>query len=196
MSSVLRLRRPDEDVIHAFLAAQKDEPFAYSEVGATRTGVAPRGYDTDRNQVRLGAGPEAFARACDALRRWAHFRLGWVDIHPPDAPLREGTTVSVLIRAAGLCWLNASRIVYVVEEDGPVRRFGFAYGTLAAHAERGEERFGLEWRAAEDGSVLYEILAFSRPNHPLARIGYPLVRLLQRRFARDSMRAMLAAVAP
>jgi uncharacterized protein (UPF0548 family) len=72
-----------------------------------------------------------------------------------------------------------------------VRR-SFAYGTLPEHGERGEERFTVEWRR-EDDSVFYELYAFSRPNHLIARLGYPLARRLQRRFARDSLRAMLHA---
>ena len=47
----------------------------------------------------------------------------------------------LLARALGLWVLNACRIVYVIEEDGPLRRFAFAYGTLPEHAESGEERF-------------------------------------------------------
>ena len=85
--------------------------------------------------------------------------------------------------------MSACRIVYVLVEP---RRFGFAYGTLPAHVERGEERFLVEWCA--DDSVWYDILAFSRPNHWLVRLGYPITRLLQKRFARDSMRVMQAAV--
>ena len=34
-------------------------------------------------------------------------------------------------RAIGFWWLNACRIVYVVDEAGPITQFGFAYGTLA-----------------------------------------------------------------
>ena len=49
----------------------------------------------------------------------------------------------------------------------------------------------MEWQ--EDDSVWYDILAFSRPNHFLARLGYPIVRRLQRRFARDSAAAMKRA---
>ena len=79
-----------------------------------------------------------------------------------------------------------------MDEEGPIVRFGFAYGTLPDHAEKGEERFSVEWHH-EDNSVWYDILAFSRPNHPLARLGLPLTRRLQRRFARDSKRAMVAA---
>lgn len=96
-------------------------------------------------------------------------------------------------RAIGLWWLNACRIVYVVDESGPITRFGFAYGTLPRHVETGEERFLIEWDRAKN-CVWYDILAFSRPNHFLTRLGYPLVRRLQKRFARDSATAMFKTV--
>ena len=48
-----------------------------------------------------------------------------------------------------------------------------------------------EWR--EDDSVWYEILAFSRPAHIFTKIGYPLARRMQRRFANDSKAAMVRA---
>jgi len=89
--------------------------------------------------------------------------------------------------------LNASRIVYTIDGGDDVRRFGFAYGTLADHVESGEERFSVEWRR-QDGSVWYDLLAFSRPRHPLAKLGTPVGRALQRRFARDSLQAMARAV--
>jgi len=31
-----------------------------------------------------------------------------------------------------------------IDDDGPIKRFGFAYGTLD-HAESGEARFAVEW---------------------------------------------------
>jgi uncharacterized protein (UPF0548 family) len=83
--------------------------------------------------------------------------------------------------------------VYVVDEEGPMERFGFAYGTLAEHAESGEERFTVQWNRHDD-SVWYDILAFSRPRQMLARLGYPLSRSLQRKFAKDSKLAMLQSV--
>ena len=100
----------------------------------------------------------------------------------------------MIARLFGLWWLNACRIVYVVDEPGPVQRYGFAYGTLPEHAESGEERFTVEWHQA-DAAVWYDILAFSRPQQLLARLGYPLARRLQKRFARDSAAAMQRAVA-
>ena len=88
---------------------------------------------------------------------------------------------------------DACRIVYAVDEKGPIKRYGFANGTLPEHAESGEERFTVEWHEKDD-AVWYDILAFSRPRHFLARLGYPLARRLQERFARDSVAAMMRAV--
>jgi uncharacterized protein (UPF0548 family) len=75
----------------------------------------------------------------------------------------------------------------------PLKRYGFAYGTLPGHAESSEERFTVEWHEA-GGAVWYDILAFPRPRHVLARLGYPWVRRVQKRFGRGSAVAMPKAV--
>jgi uncharacterized protein (UPF0548 family) len=91
---------------------------------------------------------------------------------PPlaECPELVGTDVAVSVLHLGFYSLNACRIVYVVDEEGPMKRFGFAYGTLAEHAESGEERFTIEWDRNND-EVWYDILAFSRPRQTLARLG-------------------------
>jgi uncharacterized protein (UPF0548 family) len=129
----------------------------------------------------------------DAVRRWQMFNVPWVKLYWPTSPIRVGTDVAVMVHHFRFYSLNACRIVYVVEDDAPERRYGFAYGTLAEHAERGEERFTVEWHRVDD-TVWYDIFAFSRPNKTLAKFGYPLSRLLQKRFAAASKRAMLNAV--
>ena len=116
------------------------------------------------------------------------FDTGWISLCWPDTPIQVGSTVAILVRHYGFWSLNASRIVYVVDDRGARPRFGFAYGTLTEHAEIGEERFTVEFEP-EDETVWYDIYAFSRP-HGLARLGYPWSRRLQRRFARDSLRAI------
>ena len=120
--------------------------------------------------------------------------MGWVEAWPPETPIQAGQVVAVIARLFGLWWLNACRIVYVVDEQGPVQRYGFACGTLPEHAESGEERLTVEWHEADD-AAWYDILAFSRPQQLLARWGYPFARRLQKRFARDSAAAMRRAVA-
>jgi uncharacterized protein (UPF0548 family) len=184
-------RRPSPAAIERFLQAQHTLPFTYPEVGAT-AGQLPTDYNVDHTRTRLGAGEPTFLAAESALRAWRHFALGWVEAWPTATPLQTGEVVAVLARTYGVTWLNAARIVYVIEEDRPVRRFGFAYGTLPGHAECGEERFLVEWDRKSD-DVWYDILAFSQPGHPLARLGYPLVRRLQKRFGRHSAAAMRRA---
>ena len=187
-------RKPSADALRDFLAAQRELPVTYEAVGAT-AGTPPAGSVVDRTRIKLGEGEAVFRSAVAALRRWEQFDLGWVEAWPLDTPIRPGEVVGVMGRAVGVWWLNACRIVSVVDEAGPVSRFGFAYGTLPGHVESGEERFLVEWDQADD-AVWYDIVAFSRPHHVLTRLGYPLVRRLQGRFGRDSAAAMLRAVSP
>src|SRR4051812_19563522 len=186
------LYRPSDAFVRRFLESQRDQPFSYPAVGATR-GAPPPGQVVDHNRVRLGSGAAAWERAVGAVRRWEMFHLGWSRVYWPDTPIQVGAQVGVLAYLFGAWSLNAARIVYLIADEGPVARFGFAYGTLPAHVERGEERFSVEWHHADD-SVWYDILAFSRPNHWLAATGYPVARAFQRRFARDSKRAMVRAI--
>jgi len=80
-----------------------------------------------------------------------------------------------------------------VDEPGPIKKFGFAYGTLPGHVESGEDRIVIEWDQG-DNIVHYDILAFSRPSHILTRLGYPAVRRMQKRFGRDSALAVFKSV--
>jgi uncharacterized protein (UPF0548 family) len=182
------IRKPSPSFIRAFLEGQAKLAFTYPAVGAT-AGTPPLGYVVDHTRFKLGTGQVAFTVAKDALKKWEQFRLGWVEPCWPETSIEPGQVVAVLAHCCGLWSLNACRIEYVRDEP---RKFGFAYGTLPGHVESGEERFAVEWH--EDDAVWYDILAFSRPSHFLARLGYPLVRKLQRRFARDSVAAMKRAV--
>jgi uncharacterized protein (UPF0548 family) len=201
---------PAEAEILKFISTQSSLPFSYAEVGATRMEAgngssAPCGYNVDHNRVQLGSGAENFERAVAALKQWRQFELGWVTLVPRGVKIEKGATVAVKAWACGMWSLNACRIVYVVDEthaaygeaeregDEAVTRFGFAYGTLPDHIERGEERFLVEWNRTDD-TVWYDILAFSHPRHPVVRLGFPVARMMQKRFARDSLAAMRSAV--
>jgi uncharacterized protein (UPF0548 family) len=189
---MMSLRRPSDATIREFLATQAKLDFTYPAVGATAS-LPPAGYVVNHTRIKLGQGEAAFRAARAALGRWDQFRLGWVEAWPPGAPIRAGEVVGSVSRLLGLWWLNACRIVYVVDEAGPVTRYGFANGTLPGHAVRGEERFLVEWDRAS-GEVWYDILAFSRPHLVLTRLGYPYLRRVQRRFGRESAAAMVRAV--
>ena len=179
------IRRPSALLIDKFISGQRNQSFSYPEVEATN-GILPPEYTVDRNRVVLGSGSETFHRAAALLRDWQMFKLGWVETFPAAAPIRTGETVAIAVRHFGFWSLNACRIVYVFESE---RSFGFAYGTLADHAEQGEERFSIDW-SAEDDSVCYNILAFSKPKKVAARVVRPLSRVLQKKFARDSLAVM------
>jgi len=185
---MILFQKPTANQIEAYLASERRGPFTYEPVGAT-AGKPPEGFVVDRTRGILGYGGATFDAARAALCRWQQFDLGWLAAAPVDTPHEAGQVIAVIARFGFVFWLNACRIVYAVDEDGPVRRYGFAYGTLPGHAERGEERFLIEWDRTTD-EVAYDILAFSRPRHLLARLGYPVVRRLQKKFARDSVAAM------
>ena len=183
------LTEPSDRTIATFIASQENLPFSYQAVGATN-GMLPDGYVVDHNRIQLGTGASVYKLAIEALKAWRQFDLGWVTIVPDGVPVKEGATVAVKARAFGTWSLNASRVVYVINESGGTERFGFAYGTLRDHVESGEERFSAEWNL-DDDSVWYDILAFSRPQHLLVRIAAQQTRKLQKQFARDSMQRMV-----
>ena len=188
------LSRPTMRRINRFRDATEQDTFSYPSVGATCTGVMPEGYNVDHNRICLGNGLPLFDRACAALLAWKMFELGWVELLHPAEPVALGQTVLVLAHTYGLYSLSASRVITMIDEDdGHIWRRGLSYGTLQHHVESGEERFSVEYHRA-DGCVWYDILAFSVPKHPLARLGYPLSRAAQRRFATDSKAAMVTAV--
>ncbi|MDG3004782.1 DUF1990 family protein [Paludisphaera mucosa] len=187
-------RKPSAETVRKFLDGQDDLDFTYAPVGATAD-VPPADYRLNHTRKRIGAGREAFARARAALRRWDQFRIGWAEIRPADAVVRPGAVVAIVARRLGLWWLNACRVVYVVDEDGEAAaRFGVAFGTLPGHVGSGEERFQVEWDGATD-EVWYDVSSFSQPHLWLTRLGYPYMRRSQKLFGRQSAAAMVEALA-
>lgn len=187
---MIRFARPGAALVRDFLAMQRLREVTYAPVGCTNGGAAPDGFVMDHNRQKLGTGEAAFERAKIAIRAWRMFPAPWTAIEPTTTPIREGETLAVHVRVLWLWWLNATRIVYTIDEP---RMYGFAYGTLPGHAERGEERFVVEWH--DDDSVWYDVRAYSKPRHILARLAYPLTRLYQKRFGIESKAAMAEFVA-
>ena len=183
------LHRPSDRQIQSFLSAQQHSSFSYSPAELTRSSP-PAGYSVDHNRIQLGSGAETFSAAVSAIQQWKMFDFGWVHLHSNQTPIEPRATVAVVVNHLGFWSINACRIVYVIDEDD---RYGFAYGTLAEHAERGEERFMVERNRADD-TVWYDLLAMSKPG-PMARLAYPFTRKLQKRFAQQSMQAMKRATA-
>lgn len=151
----------------------------------------PAGFVRDYSRTHLGSGIDVFETAVRAFEDWREFDLGWVRVANAGVRIAVGEIVAVQVKSLGLWSLNLSQIVDVTREDDAVR---FLYKTTPMHVEQGEERFLLTFDAST-GEVHYELEAVSKPRHWLARLGYPLTRAFQHRFARHSHRCLQEAVA-
>lgn len=150
------VRGKHQEFLNELLRRASTEVTTYSELGQTRSDALPIGYTHDRVCLDVGEGPADWNRAQDAIRTWQAHRHAGLNITPAGAALEEGHTV-VVSRGVGPALIAAPcRIVYVTSSD---ERFGFAYGTLPGHPERGEEAFHVLQR--QDGTVAVEIVVFS-----------------------------------
>ena len=188
---MILLTKPEPYLIRSFLVDQVTASFSYPEVGATQQAL-PIGYAVNHTRKQLGHGQAVFNSACAALKSWQHLQLGWVDCWPHNARMKVDEQIAIVGRAFGLWWLNACRVVYVIDDGHHGARFGYAHGTLPDHLASGEERFLVEMTA--DEGVWVDVLAFSRPQTAVARVGYPLMRLAQRQFGVQSAARVRAAV--
>jgi len=99
--------RPSPDQIKRFIDRSNSLPLSYHPIGIARD--SPRRFKIDEVSSVIGHGEVAFARAKQALIKWAQFDLGWVELHPQDAPVETGTVVAVLVRHPGHDSIEAMR---------------------------------------------------------------------------------------
>jgi len=177
---LVSLGNPSPARMEALAAQLADKPLTYPEVGATRhPDSMPAGYTHDRWSVRVGGDRRAYELGRDALTNWQSHRALGARLTPENPPLRPDQVVLFTIPTGPFQTLVPCRIVYVSEED---ERFGFAYGTLPGHPERGEESFHIV--RIPSGEVTFEIVAFSRPADLAVRLAGPVARWMQRRGTR------------
>ena len=179
---VLSLRRPSDDDLARVVDEQKRAAVTYAPVGGTVSGDTPSGFRFETFERRIGPA-SAFARARSALANWQPQRGSGIAVRA-DGEIAVGTTVALAAPLPIGFALAACRIVAVVDQED---RYGFAYGTLPAHPESGEELFILERRADD---LIFRIAVFSRPHQLLTRIGSPIARLIQRRATEKYLTAM------
>ena len=154
----------------------------YREIGASRDAVLPNGYHHVRVEERIGDAA-AFERASTGLRTWACHEGAGLRMFPKD-PVAPDATVIAVTSIGPVQMVVPCRIVSVFKEPDT---FGFAYGTLPGHPERGEESFVLERR---DAATYFTVRAFSRPVDPLARLSGPIGRAVQRSVTRRYVSAL------
>ena len=181
------LTKPAPDALARLVARQGDCELTYTEHGAT-AGDLPRGYHHDEWEADLGAfSQDTFDRLADELRQWRVQTGSGLTIFPAE-PVRPGLTFALWFRLPAAYATAAGRVVYVTDEQD---RSGFAYGTLPAHPEQGEEAFHL---VRQEDRLVFKVRAFSRPRHWLARLGTPVSRALQRRMNQAYLETMREAV--
>lgn len=178
---VLVLRRPSSSQLQRLATQQRDAAVTYPGAGATLRNAAPDGYRAEDFERRISTD---FDGARAALQQWQPHNGAGI-AHWADGDLAPGTTVALAAPLPVGFALAACRIVAVVDEPS---RFGFAYGTLPAHPESGEELFMVEQR--EEG-VWFRIAVFSRPHQLVARVASPVARLLQSRATMRYLDAMM-----
>jgi uncharacterized protein (UPF0548 family) len=148
----------------------------YVEVGRTAPGAdLPPGYRHVLRRVRAGSGAAAFASVAAIMRDWGIHRGAGLRVRadgPPAVGTRFGTGLGL---GPVRVWVPCE-VVWVRSEP---RLYGYGFGTLPGHPERGEEAFTVSWEP--DDAVWFDVRAFSRPASWFVRLGRPVADLLQDR---------------
>jgi uncharacterized protein (UPF0548 family) len=181
--------RPSQVDLEEWLIRVRDLEVTYPEVGATRAATMPPAYRRDRYSVTLGHDETVFRLGRKAVQTWqAHLHTG-ATLEPPMPDIAVGTDIIVAWRIGPLSVVAPCRIVYVIDDE---EAYGFAYGTLPGHPEQGEEAFRVV--RGPGGAVAFEVVAFSRPADPLARLGSPIARFIQLRISRGYLEGVRSFV--
>ncbi|MER8088596.1 DUF1990 domain-containing protein [Streptomyces sp. NPDC058316] len=151
----------------------------YSEVGATRLGPLPDGYHHLHHRTRVGRGRADLAAAGAAVTDWRMHRGSGARVRASAARAGAGVQVRVSLGLGPFRFTAPCLVVWAAYESD---RIGFGYGTLRGHPERGEESFVVE--LADDGTVWFTVMAFSRPAAWYSRLAGPVVPVMQRWYAR------------
>lgn len=155
----------------------------YSDYGLTELGHAPAGYRTVRRRLHVGNGEDAFRRLADGILSWEMHRGAGFRV-PEDTPrAAPGVRVVSGMGAGPVRLLAPCRVLWSMDPDVTTipdtgeRRAGFGYGTLQGHPVAGEEAFTAVLNA--DGTVWFEVLAYSRPANWLMRAATPVTERTQ-----------------
>ncbi|MDZ7704094.1 MAG: DUF1990 domain-containing protein [Trueperaceae bacterium] len=186
-----RLGTFSDEEVAAFRAEQAQ--LAADEVGIDTVDTdaddaVPFGYRETRYRTVLGVDPGVFEHAKDALQNRVMYPAPLSALRPEDVPLTSGATLVVVLNLFGCQALNAIRVLAIDDRPDDYR---LVVGTLPGHALVGKEVFRI---VREGERVVYELYALSKPHHWLAKLGWPLTRWVQRRFARKSLEKMARAL--
>ena len=159
----------------ADLAALATAPFTYPDVGATRSGPLPPGYEHGERTATVGSGQAVFDRVAAAIFDWRLQRGIGLRVRASGAPTEAGAVVVLTAGLPSFGYDIPCRVVWARTEGDEQ---GFGYGSLPGHPESGEECFLV--RLTPEGDVVYEIRVFFRLASRDARLAGPLALVMQR----------------
>ena len=179
----VHLRRPSEVDLDRLLARCKDDGLTYAPIGCSLSESTPEHFTRRHWSTTFGSG-DAFALAVDALSHWRVQANSGLVVRS-DGPMAVGTNVamSAPLPLAGFVDVTC-RVVAIVDEPD---RYGFAYGTLSVHPERGEEAFVV---TREEDSLRFDVTAVSSHANPVMRLAAPIADRLQAAASARYLRAM------
>ena len=181
----IKIGRPSVPDMDRMVRLAADAELTYDFVGSTLHPDAWPQRSAHCEQVELGRGEACFAAAIAGLRDWVCQQGIGAVVHPADAPLVVGSNLIVVLPAGPFSIVVPDRVVEVVDEP---RRFGFAYGTLDGHQERGEESFLIEH--LDHDTVRATIRVDAHAATVAARLAAPVVGMIQRRALRGYLKAL------
>jgi uncharacterized protein (UPF0548 family) len=158
----VHLGRGGTDGLSKLLEECATDDFTYQPIGGSLTSVVPPDLHRHHWHTRLPT-MNAFDRAIEALRSWEMHRGSGLLV-VADGPIAVGTNVAMIAPLPVGHVDVTCRIVAVIDEPD---RYGFAYGTLRVHPERGEEAFVV---TREGSGARFDVDAISRPADPVSRL--------------------------
>ena len=186
------LRHPSDARVREHLASIADAPFTHHFEGRTRHPIErpPDRMQLDAYGCELGTGDAVYRRGVEALKSFANYPSSFTRVVRLSPGFAVGTVFGTVASHFGFASMQPCRIAFLIDEPDE-GRFGFVLGTLPGHVVSGEETFVVCSDSAT-GRVRYEVRVLSRPEALLARVGRSVVRLVQRRFRRETCAAMRA----
>lgn len=180
----VHLRRPGAAHLALLLERCASDVLTYEPVGVSTDLLV----DTTLHRARWETAFSGdFDRATSALRSWkVHRGAGLTVLADGDPAVGMNVAMSAPLPVGHVD--VTCRVIAVIDTPDS---YGFAYGTLSVHPERGEEAFIVS-RAA-DGAVHFVVEAASEPAHALARLAPPIAGLLQDRACNRYLAAMRQA---
>jgi uncharacterized protein (UPF0548 family) len=177
------LGRMNERALSLYFDEATLSEFSYPEVGQSMASTFPRSYNNFQKTRRIGSA-ENFTEFVKEARGWSAQKKSGLKTYPTDSTVGSGSTTLLLLNLGPIQMIAPCRVIHVIEANN---LFGFSYGTLPGHPERGEQSIIIERKS--EGSFM-SIRAFSKPGSLATRISGPIAKKIQSAYNDRYMEAL------